>query len=246
VTSHDLHKVKRFLFKSSYCTFGDVAILAILTTLILTEPYPIDENDKYLKRCVELIKKKLLVLEALLPGYNERERCEYVECFLDMAIKIARNVTGKKITRHPQLDITGEDNTGRVDYAIKYLSEIVCIIKGKFCNVLEGVVQNLLQLKNSSQKNKRRADVAFEEEDYIYGMVTTAELWYFLKYTNEGVFCTNNNPLKVEFNESALEDPNEELKLRNNVRKVLEVIVGLLIDKLGTNEPPVKKAKQEM
>ncbi|CAG8629947.1 8358_t:CDS:2 [Funneliformis caledonium] len=204
--------------------------------------YPIDENDEDLKECVKLIKNKLSVLESLLPTDAERERCEYVECFLDIAIIIARKVTGKKITRHPQLEITGEDNTGQVDYAIKYLSELICITEGKFWNVFEGIVQNLLQLKNSSQKNKRSADVAFKE-DYIYGIVTTAELWYFLKYNSEGIFCTGKNPLRVEFNESALEDSNEELNLRNNVRKVLEVIVGLLIDKVGTIEPPVKKAK---
>ncbi|CAG8679033.1 4073_t:CDS:10 [Funneliformis mosseae] len=143
--------------------------------------YPIDENDEDLKECVKLIKSKLSVLKSLLPTDAERERCEYVECFLDIAIIIAR-------------------------------------------------------------KNKRSADVAFKE-DYIYGIVTTAELWYFLKYNSEGIFYTGKNPLRVEFNESALEDSNEELNLRNNVRKVLEVIVGLLIDKVGTIEPSVKKAK---
>ncbi|CAH1770024.1 7963_t:CDS:1, partial [Entrophospora sp. SA101] len=47
--------------------------------------------------------------------------------------------------------------------------------------------------------------------------------------------------LKVEFNESILEDLNEELSLHNHVKRVLEVIVDLLIDKLGMVKPLIKK-----
>ncbi|CAH1767825.1 10263_t:CDS:2 [Entrophospora sp. SA101] len=207
------------------------------------ERYKIDENDEILELCMTLIKTKLPILETLLADDNERERCEYVESVLDSAIHIVRRITGKKVTRHPQMEVTGEDNTGRVDYAIRHLSELICITEGKFWNITEGFVQNLLQLQSSSQTNKRSIDTAFGEKNYIYGIVTTAEVWYFLKYTNTGIFCTSRNPLKVEFNESALEDLNEELSLRNHVKIVLEVIVGLLIDKLGTVEPPVKKVK---
>ncbi|CAG8789950.1 hypothetical protein C2G38_2035794 [Gigaspora rosea] len=204
------------------------------------ETYKISENDESLKLCMTLIKTKLSILETLLADDNERERCEYVESILDSAIHFVKRITGKKVTRHPQTEVTGEDNTGRVDYSIKYHSELICITEGKFWNITERFVQNLLQLQNASQVNKRIIGNAFGEKDYIYGIVTTAEAWYFLKYANEGVFCTSKNPLKVDFNESALENSNEELNLRNNLKRIIEVIAGLLIDKLGDTEPPVK------
>lgn len=196
------------------------------------ETYKINENDEDLEICMAFIKYKLPVLETLLPYDNERERCEYVEPILDSAIHLVKRITGKKITRHPQAEVTGEDNTGIVDYVIKYNSELICITEGEYWNITEGFVHNVRQLQNASQINKRIIGNAFGERDYIYGIVTTAEIWYFLKYTNEGIFCTSKNPLKIEFNESALKNSNEELNLRNNLKRIIEVIAGLLIDKL--------------
>ncbi|CAG8569513.1 4417_t:CDS:2, partial [Dentiscutata heterogama] len=151
----------------------------------------------------------------LLADDNERERCEYVESILDSAIHIVKRITRKQVTRYPQMEVTREDNIG--------------------------FMQNLLQLQSVSQINKCIIGNVFREKDYIYGIVTIAEVWYFLKYTNEGIACTSKNPLKVEFNESALEILNEERNLRNNLKRIIEIITGLLIDKLGDTEPPVKK-----
>ncbi|CAG8607681.1 16640_t:CDS:2 [Dentiscutata erythropus] len=200
----------------------------------MPELYKINENDENLDLCMTLIKTKLPILGTLVADDNERERCEYVESILDSAIHIVKRITGKQVTRHPQMEVTGEDNTGIVDYAIKYQSELICITEGNFWKITEGFVHNLLQLQSASQVNKRILGNAFDEKDYfIYGIVTMAEVWYFLKYTNEGIFCTSKNPLKIEFNESALDNKNEERNLRKNLKRIIEIIAGLLTNKLG-------------
>ena len=38
-------------------------------------------------------------------------------------IHIVRELTRKKISLNPQFEVVGEENTGRVDYAIKALEE---------------------------------------------------------------------------------------------------------------------------
>ena len=62
---------------------------------------------------------------------NEAIRCEYISVILHACINIVRELTGKKISLNPQIVVVGEENTGRVDYAIKALEELICITEGK-------------------------------------------------------------------------------------------------------------------
>ena len=65
----------------------------------------------------------------------------------------------------------------------------------------------------------------------IYGIVTTATEWYFILYASDGISRTSKNPLNIRFTESALEEVSEEENvLRKNVKRVMEVIVGLIKD----------------
>ncbi|PKC75930.1 hypothetical protein RhiirA1_491185 [Rhizophagus irregularis] len=41
------------------------------------------------------------------------------------------NLTGKEISLNPQFEVVGKENTGRVDYAIKVLKELIYITEGK-------------------------------------------------------------------------------------------------------------------
>lgn len=56
-------------------------------------------------------------------------------------------------------------------------------------------------------RDVRKAKNAFGDYyDYIYGIVTTATVWYFILYASEGISCTNKNPLNIRFSESALKE----------------------------------------
>jgi hypothetical protein len=94
-----------------------------------------------------------------------------------------------------------------------------------------------------TNKRKRKADDAFY--DYIFGIVTTATEWYFLLYTPDGISCTSKNPLSIHFVESTLKEGSEEEKeLYKSVKRVMEVIVGLLKDRVDVEKMPVVKKQR--
>ncbi|GBB85885.1 hypothetical protein RclHR1_01840046 [Rhizophagus clarus] len=154
-------------------------------------------------------------------------RYEYISTILHTALSL---LEGLIIT--PQMKITGEINTGRVDYAIKkilddLLEEIICITEGKQNQATMGICKNLLQCRSACDMNinmnkkKRKVDEAFDPNyDYIYGIVSTGTDWYFILHSTE--------------------------ELRKNVKRVLEVIVGLLKDRaVGSEELATKKRHVE-
>ncbi len=75
---------------------------------------------------------------------NEAMHCEYIFTILHTALSL---LEGLIIT--PQIKITGEINTDRVNYAIKkilddLLEEIICITEGKQNQTTMDICQNLL------------------------------------------------------------------------------------------------------
>jgi len=71
---------------------------------------------------------------------NEAVRCEYISTILHACVRAVKKLTDKEITLNPQLEVVG-DNTGRVDYAIKCIEELICITEGKQHNVGIGFAQ---------------------------------------------------------------------------------------------------------
>ena len=57
--------------------------------------------------------------------------------------------------------------------------------------------------------------------------------WYFLLYTSDGISCTIRNPLSIQLVESVLKKGSkEEKRLHEELKHVMEAIVGLLRDKV--------------
>ena len=72
--------------------------------------------------------------------------------------------------------------------------------------------------------------------------MTTATEWHFLLYTPDGISCTSRNPLNIRFVETALEEGSEDEKeLCKNVKRVMEVIVGLLRERVDVEKEPKNK-----
>jgi hypothetical protein len=93
-------------------------------------------------------------------------------------------------------------------------------------------------------KKKRKVDEAFDPDyEYVYGIVSTGTDWYFILHSTEGIYSTSRTEYRISLTEVALKDDTE---LRENVKRVLEVIVGLLKDRaLGSEEPATKKRRVE-
>ena len=82
---------------------------------------------------------------------NEAMRCEYISTILHTAVSILEG-----LVILPQMEVSGDESSGRVDYAIKriidnLLEEIICITEGKQNLPGIGVAQNLIQCKSSCE-----------------------------------------------------------------------------------------------
>jgi len=209
-------------------------------------PHPIDEKSPEFKLCIDDILRRIKNMGPVVDS-NEAMRCEYISTILHTAVSI---LGGLVIL--PQMNVSGEESSGRVDYAIKkilddLLEEIICITEGKQNQPGKSVAQNLMQCRSSCEMNldtlkkKRKAEEAFEEYEYVYGIVTTATDWYFILHSTEAIYCTSKTEYRISLTEDALKDSTD---LRKNVRRILEVIVGLLKDRVTASEEPANKKRR--
>ena len=90
--------------------------------------------------CLKDIRLRLRNMGPVVES-NEAIRCEFISVILHACINIVRELTGKKISLNPQFEVVGEENTGRVDYAIKALEELICITEGKQYQISIGFAQ---------------------------------------------------------------------------------------------------------
>ncbi len=91
---------------------------------------------------------------------------------------------------------------------------------------------------------KRKIDEAFDPDyDYVYGIVSTGTDWYFILHNTEGIYSISRTEYRISLTEEAFEDSAD---LRMNVKRILEVIVGLLKDRIvGSEESVTKKHHEE-
>src|SRR4051794_40134093 len=134
--------------------------------------------------------------------------------------------------------------------AFQKAENLICVTENKpERNLIEGLAQNIKQLESSCQTNMRKRKREDDDDfDYLYGVVTTARDWHFLLYTPGKISQGGKLPFSIEFSEDALDKESEEYQtLRNGVKKVLGVVVGLLKDRACAEDdsPSKKKARIE-
>ncbi|GES99431.1 hypothetical protein GLOIN_2v1655004 [Rhizophagus clarus] len=170
---------------------------------------------------------------------NEAMRCEYISTILHTAVSLL-----KDLLILPQMTLTGAESSGRVDYAIKKIidglfEEIICITEGKQNQRVKAWLKILCNMNLNMLKKRRKSDEAFGSEyEYVYGIVTTATDWYFILHSTVGIYCTSKTEYRISLTEDAIKNPAE---LRKNVKRILEVIVGLLKDRISASEEPANK-----
>ena len=72
--------------------------------------------------------------------------------------------------------------------------------------------------------------------------MTTARDWHFLLYSPDEISQVSELLLAIKFNKKALDKDSEEYKtLHSGVKKVLEMVVGMVIDKACAEEKPDRK-----
>ncbi|GES95209.1 hypothetical protein GLOIN_2v1502041 [Rhizophagus clarus] len=137
-------------------------------------------KEVLMKYGINEIKHRLGNMEILLTDSNEAMCCEYISTILHASLYIVKRIiSDKELTLVPQLEVIGKESTGQIDYAIKTLEKLICIMEGKLYQVTIGFAQNLVQCENTLQVNKKdrkrkSGDVFGKDFDYIYGIITTA------------------------------------------------------------------------
>ena len=91
-------------------------------------------------------------------------------------------------------------------------------------------------------KKKRKVDEAFEADyDYVYGIVSTGTDWYFILHTTDAIYCTSKTEYRISLTEAVLEDDTE---LRKSVKRILEVIIRLLKDRMSASDESATKKRR--
>ena len=137
----------------------------------------IDDDDKALEQCINEITLRLSNLETMQTNANEATHCVFITSILNASLAIVRRLTNEeKIYISYKKGVSGEEASGRVDYAIKGNEDLMCIAEGKPRNVEIGHLQNIMQLESAYHTNKKKstAGEAFQDDyDYLYGIVST-------------------------------------------------------------------------
>ena len=94
----------------------------------------ISDDDKAFEHYIEDIILKLLNVETMTDA-NEATRCEFISAILHASIALAKKLTTQDIFIVLQKDISGEDASGRVDYVIKNLKDLLYITEEKSHNI---------------------------------------------------------------------------------------------------------------
>ena len=121
---------------------------------------------------------------------------------------------------------------------------LICVTEDKVQrNIVEGYAQNIKQLESSYETNRRGKRKREEGDfDYLYGIVTFARDWHFLLYSPGEISQASELPLAIKFNKKALnKDSGEYQTLCSGVKKVLEMVVGMIIDRACAEEEPDRK-----
>ncbi|RGB24147.1 hypothetical protein C1646_676588 [Rhizophagus diaphanus] len=88
-------------------------------------------------------------------------------------------------------------------------------------------------------EKRKAADVAFDSVfEYVYDIITTGHRSltcsnYYILHSTEGIYSTN----RISLTEDALKDSTD---LRKILKSILEVIVGLLDDRMSASEEPAR------
>ena len=65
--------------------------------------------------------------------------------------------------------------------------------------------------------------------------------WYFILHNTEAIYCTSKTEYRISLTEDALKDSTD---LHKNVKRILEVIVGLLKDRVSASKEPANKKRR--
>ncbi|CAG8633097.1 17409_t:CDS:2, partial [Racocetra fulgida] len=165
---------------------------------------------------------------------NETERCQFISAILYGALD---TLSERDVKMRRELFLSRISGRGRPDYTIKKGDDILCTVEAKMTNIEHGFCQNLVQLQCAVEQYKKRKHDCLE---YVYGVVTTGDKWYFTLVNSNNEVGAISEPLMVSLNNSNV---TEEV-LKSDIGNLFSVIRTILLDKLKSFEEPKKRSQK--
>ncbi|CAG8505507.1 78_t:CDS:2 [Scutellospora calospora] len=91
------------------------------------------------------------------------------------------------------------------------------------------------------EQEEANSDEAFKTEDYdyLYEIVSTGIDWHFIMFISEEIFCTSNSEYQIDLTKKVLKG--NQKNLRENIKQVISIVVGLLKDRVTVCDEPESK-----
>lgn len=192
----------------------------------------IPEHDRDFEHCIEDLKSKLRGIGDVLK--NEQSCREFISTVLLAAVLL---VPGTRLD--VETSVTGNEIQGRVDYSIFKGNRILVVCEAKASDMMKGTAMNLMQCNAALQQNtlKRKRVLEF---DYIYGIITNAATWHYIRLTTEGEVHRMANTQFLPLATTAIGD---DEKLRRSVKETLVTIAWMLQDLAQVGELSAKRQR---
>ncbi|RHZ67048.1 hypothetical protein Glove_303g133 [Diversispora epigaea] len=178
-----------------------------------------ESSQAILKHLIAELKARL---ESAPIYVNEASKSHYVFSYLLSGANFYKGMYEIRSEKN----ITGPNGHGPVDFAIDLLrtSKTAGVTEVKQKDFHKGIAQNVVQIESALSNRKRKADEMEEERfvNKVFGIVTDAEKWYFLK-------CSYDDQERPKFklsNSIAVAYDNQNME--SMVERVLGHIVWLL------------------
>ncbi|CAJ0840096.1 10410_t:CDS:2 [Entrophospora sp. SA101] len=150
-------------------------------------------------------------------------------------------IDSKNIADIPQFKPVVDNNEAmRCEYISSILHSAIHIVK----SITKRKITISPQFEVIGEENTGHVDYAIKKilddtnilEELV--CITEGSDWYFILYTSKGIWCTSKSEYHISLTEASLDD---DTRLCQGVKEVMEAIVGLLKDRVSVNDEPATK-----
>ncbi|CAG8806574.1 21040_t:CDS:2, partial [Gigaspora rosea] len=182
----------------------------------------------------ELKRKKKTFIHV---NCNESICREFISAFMTAAVEHVQSKESKLCLKSEEW-LDRNHGFGPVDYSVHLEDFVLLVCKAKKEDFEKGAAQNIVQMHSAVEKiNKKRKidEIDTEPQVQIYGIVTNALGWYFLKWIGslENPQLKTSGPHFCKFDS---DDTTDAKKITNYIASILQ----MQVNGLGSNKKNLK------
>ncbi|CAG8467125.1 5052_t:CDS:2, partial [Funneliformis caledonium] len=214
----EIGEVLKKLLHQDGSSIGDVLTFKIDE---LKKPNP-KIADEELKLIIDELKKKKCAFQYVVR--NESTCREFISAFMTTAVKCVQLIEGNlQLKAEEWLD--GSHGYGPTDYAVYVESIIALVAEAKKEDFEKGAAQNIVQMHSAVETLTRKRKIDKIDDGNVpvlmYGIVTNALQWYFIRWagSSEDPTVEVSGPHECEFDS---EDMEQAKKIAGYIVSILQ------------------------